>query len=36
VRLETENVRFGIELVPKRARQFIEALGNKIDIAVFL
>lgn len=36
VRLETENVGFSSELVPERPRQFVETLGRKIDIAVFL
>jgi len=36
VRLESEHVRFASELVPKRPRQLEEALGRKIDIAIFL
>ena len=36
VRLETEHVRFAGELVPQRPRQLDEALGRKIDIAIFL
>jgi hypothetical protein len=36
VRLETENVGLSRELVPQRTRQLVEALGRKIDIAIFL
>jgi len=36
VRLESENVGFNSELVLQRARQLVEALGRKIDIAIFL